>query len=159
VTLSDIDKRIIASLQGDFPIVENPYSVLADRLGISEDLLIDRVLFLSETGILKRLSAVVRHGRVGYTSNALVVWDVADEHVEAAGRAMSDFEQVSHCYERHRNESWDFNMYTMVHAKSDDECLAIVAELSRVTGVSDYSVLFSERELKKSSVVYFKETY
>jgi siroheme decarboxylase len=156
MTLSELDKRIIEALQGDFPIVEKPYEMLADRLGISEDFLIDRMLFFGEAGILKRLSAVVRHGRVGYTSNALVVWNVADEHVESVGLAMSAFEHVSHCYERHRNESWGFNMYTMVHARSDDECLEFIAELSEVTGVSEYSVLFSERELKKSSVVYFK---
>jgi hypothetical protein len=45
----------------------------------------------------------------------------------------------------------------MVHARSRQQCESIVAELSRLTGISDYTILYSIREYKKERVQYFVE--
>ena len=34
--INELDKKIICALQGDFPLVAEPYKVLAEKVGISE---------------------------------------------------------------------------------------------------------------------------
>ncbi|HRU74681.1 MAG TPA: Lrp/AsnC family transcriptional regulator, partial [Methanothrix sp.] len=41
--------------------------------------------------------------------------------------------------------------YTMVHSRGREECLEIADRLARVSGISEYIVLFSEKEYKKTS--------
>jgi hypothetical protein len=45
----------------------------------------------------------------------------------------------------------------MVHASSESGCLDIVRLMSEKTGVQEYEILFSERELKKVSMTYFDD--
>ena len=45
----------------------------------------------------------------------------------------------------------------MVHGRSREECLETAARMARETGLSDYQVLFSESELKKTTMRYFRE--
>jgi hypothetical protein len=45
----------------------------------------------------------------------------------------------------------------MIHAGDRETCQAIAEELSRQTGISDYILLFSQRELKKTSMRYFTD--
>jgi siroheme decarboxylase len=60
-------------------------------------------------------------------------------------------EEVTHCYERAIADDWPYNLYTMVHSKSRDDCLMIADHLSQRSGISDYRVLFSDFEYKKTS--------
>ncbi len=59
--------------------------------------------------------------------------------------------EVTHCYERATAVDWPYNIYTMVHSRSREDCLRIADQLSHQSGISDYTVLFSEREYKKIS--------
>lgn len=71
-----------------------------------------------------------------------------------AGRRceMAGFDEVSHCYERLRCLDWEYNMYTMVSTHTREECERIAHEISRATDISDYKILFSEKEFKKADV-------
>jgi hypothetical protein len=45
----------------------------------------------------------------------------------------------------------------MAHAASKSECLDIVRRMADHPAILDHEILFSERELKKVSMVYFDE--
>jgi DNA-binding Lrp family transcriptional regulator len=64
---------------------------------------------------------------------------------------------VSHCYRRNPNAHWPYNLYTMIHAGDREACQAIAENLSRRTGIPDYILLFSQHELKKTSMQYFPD--
>ena len=73
------------------------------------------------------------------------------------GSTLAEFAPVSHCYRRNPNDLWPFNLYTMIHATSEEECHRIAARMSAKAGVGTYSLLFSRKELKKTSMAYFAD--
>jgi len=76
---------------------------------------------------------------------------VPPERVDEAGSIYAAAEEVTHCYERATALDWPYNIYTMVHSRSREECLQIADRLSERSGISEYIVLFSEKEYKKIS--------
>jgi DNA-binding Lrp family transcriptional regulator len=153
--LTELEKRIIASIQKDMPVIERPYLKIAQDLGISEIVLLENLKALCERGVIRRFGATLRHQRTGFKANAMVAWKVDENRIEDVGQKMASFAQVSHCYRRNPTEAWPYNLYTMVHAKDEQACREIARQMSHVTSVKDYSLLFSREELKKTSMVYF----
>ena len=156
-TLSEIDKKIVQVLQEDFPLSEEPYKILAEKVGLDEEEFLKRVKnFVSENKI-RKLGAVLQHRTAGFKSNALCAWNVPQEKLAEIAAIMSAHEAVSHCYDRNTAPNWNYNLYTMIHAKSRAECDAIISELSKLTGITDFQALYSKKEWKKTSMKYFSE--
>ncbi|KUK32122.1 MAG: Putative transcriptional regulator, AsnC family [Thermoanaerobacterales bacterium 50_218] len=156
--LDDLDKEIVQVLQEGIPLVKRPYFVLAQRLGISEEKLLAKIQDFLAQGIIRRFGAVVCHRDLGYTANVMVVWAVPEERLEEVGQLMAGFDQVSHCYQRSPSlPEWPYNLYTMIHGRTPEECYRAVKALSQLSGVTDYQMLFSVEELKKTSMKYFSE--
>lgn len=156
--LTDLEKQIIALIQGDIPIVERPYARIAARLGIEEDRLLDVLRDLVRRGVIRRFGATLRHQKSGYRANAMVAWQVAEERVDEVGKVMASFRAVSHCYRRDPTAQWPYNLYTMVHGKNEVDCRRTTAQMAQKAGVTAYQLLFSRRELKKTSMKYFEES-
>ena len=153
--LTDLEKKIIAAVQEDMAITERPYLEISNRLGISEDTLLKTLQSLCERGIIRRYGATLRHQKTGFTANAMAAWQVAENRVEEVGNRLASFKQVSHCYRRNPTKGWPFNLYTMIHANDEASCRQTARDMSQEAGVENYSLLFSRRELKKTSMVYF----
>lgn len=153
--LTDLDKKIIASIQGDIPITERPYLEIAEQLKISENVLLERLKHLCDKGIIRRFGATLRHQKSGYEANAMVAWLVDENVIDAVGERMAAFRAVSHCYRRNPQNDWPYNLYTMIHAKDEASCLEIARNISKEMSVDNYIVLFSREELKKTSMEYF----
>ncbi|MCL1880103.1 MAG: Lrp/AsnC family transcriptional regulator [Actinomycetia bacterium] len=155
IELSATDRLIISRLQGDVPIAPDPYQLIADDLGISLEHLLERLAWFKDQGILKRLAAIPRHQNIGFTANAMVVWNVPDEDAARVGKLFAAEAYVSHCYQRSALPGFPYSVYTMIHARSEAECIALAQGLSQLTGVFDYQLLFSVKEFKKSSMRYY----
>jgi len=155
--LTDLEKKVITSIQGDIPIVSRPYLMLAEAIGIPEKTFIEVLESLTERGVIRRFGATLRHQKSGYQANAMTAWQVAEDRIEAVGEIMASFRAVSHCYRRDPADGWPYNLYTMIHGKDEAECRATAREMSEKTGEKTYKLLFSRRELKKVSMAYFKE--
>jgi DNA-binding Lrp family transcriptional regulator len=102
------------------------------------------------------LGAILRHQRAGYRGNAMVVWKVPEEQIPRVTGVMIALPAVSHCYLRPSPPQWPFNLYTMVHGPTAEDCRLIARKLSKETGLKSYRLLFSKQEHKKSSMRYFK---
>ncbi|MDD7793421.1 siroheme decarboxylase subunit beta [Clostridium sp. 'White wine YQ'] len=152
---SSLDKKIIHRLQEDLPLVPKPYKLIADELEITENELLDKIKDFLISGVIRRFGATLNHRNVGFKENAMVVWNVPEEKVNEVGDRMTSFEEVSHCYERKILPNWKYNIYTMIHGESKEECEKIVSEISKATNMHDYEMLYSIRELKKCSMRYF----
>ena len=153
--IDEIDKKIIRLIQGDLPLDPRPFAVIADEIGISEPECIERVQTLKEKGVIRRFGATLRHQEAGFSANAMVVWVVPDHRVAEVGRHLSGFREVTHCYQRLPGKDWPYNLYTMVHGDSKEACFRIARRMSRSVGIKDYTLLFSEKEFKKTSMEYF----
>lgn len=147
-----IDKRLLKCVQDGIPIVPEPFKPLAEQLGIPESEVIKRLDNLIREGVIRRFGASIGHRVIGITANAMCTWNVPDEKVEEVGAIMAGFPEVTHCYERPRFRDWKYNLYTMIHAYSREDCEKVAKEISIATGIKDYSILFSEKEFKKTGV-------
>jgi DNA-binding Lrp family transcriptional regulator len=145
----DLDLLKIA--QDGVQLTKRPYQALGDIMGISEQEVIDRLLDLQEEGIIRRFAATIGHRALGIVANAMIAWKASPEEVERIGLLFATVDEVTHCYERAITEDWPYNLYTMVHSKSREECLRITDQLSQLSGIREYRVLFSEFEYKKIS--------
>jgi len=153
--LTDLEKKIIASIQEDMAITARPYLKISEKLGIPEETLLEALQDLCDRGIIRRFGATLRHQKTGFTANAMVAWQVDEDHIESVGNQMASFKQVSHCYHRNPTGRWPYNLYTMIHANDKESCRRTAREMSRETQVENYALLFSRKELKKTSMVYF----
>ena len=153
--LTDLDKKVIAAIQQSMPITERPYRELAAQAGITEEEMLATLRSLSTRGVIRRFGATLRHQRTGYTANAMAAWRVEEERIDAVGRTMAGFRQVSHCYRRNPAPAWPYNLYTMIHAEDVAACRATARQMAQAAAVADYTLLFSREELKKTSMVYF----
>lgn len=153
--LNDLEKQIVRELQEGLPLVTKPYFEIAQRIGISEEELMANIEDMTKRGLIRRFGAALRHQDIGYTANAMVVWDVPENKAEAIGRKMAEFNEITHCYQRPRNPGWPYNIFTVVHAQNREDCEKMVAKIAQKIGMSNYKLLFSTKELKKSSMKYF----
>ena len=150
--MDKIDRQIIEITQDGISITSEPFKEIANHLDISEQEIIQRIKRLQHQGVIRRFGASIGHRVIGITANAMCTWNVPDERVEDIGAIMAGFTEVTHCYERPKNKEWPFNLYTMIHAYTRSECEKIAREISRATGITDYRLLFSEMEFKKTGV-------
>jgi len=153
--LTELEKKIIASIQGDIPVISRPYLEISKKLKISEETLLKTLKDLCDRGVIRRFGATIRHQKSGFAANAMVAWIVDEKRIEEVGEKMSSFKEVSHCYRRNPTDEWPYNLYTMVHANNEDTCREIARTMSTESRVENYKLLFSHRELKKTSMKYF----
>lgn len=152
--LSVLERVVVEKLQQDLPLEPRPFDALAAEAGIGADEFIACCRSLAERGVMRRFGASIRHHNAGFTANAMGCWVVPDGRIEEVGARMAAFKEVSHCYQRPTAEDWPFNLFTMIHGKSREECHETAGRMSLVAGVPDYRLLFGIREFKKERVKY-----
>ncbi|MCE8425149.1 MAG: AsnC family transcriptional regulator [Candidatus Methanoperedens sp.] len=150
--MDDIDIKLLKCIQDGIPIIAEPFHEIANKLQISEDEVLRRLDIMKKSGVIRRFGASIGHRAIGITANAMCTWNVPDEKVEEVGTIMAGFPEVTHCYERPRYSDWKYNLFTMIHAYTREECEKIANDVSIATGIKDYSILFSEKEFKKTGV-------
>jgi len=149
--MDQTDLLLLKVAQDGLSLTDRPYQTWGKVLGISEEEVIDRLRALEKEGVIRRFAATIGHRALGIMANAMIAWIVPPERVVATGELFAAADEVTHCYERTTATDWPYNLYTMVHSRSREDCLRIALQLSRQSGIRDYSVLFSEREYKKIS--------
>lgn len=149
--------RMIQALQDGMPVSETPFSGVAEAAGVTEEELLDQLSEWKADGTIRRFGAILRHHQAGYSVNAMVVWDVPDEDVERFGLTASQFTAVSHCYQRPRFADLPYNLYTMIHRRTKEECEETVRGISGRTGITSYALLYTTKEYKKTSPAYFTD--
>jgi len=155
--LDDLDRKIIAAMQDDLPLVPRPYAAVAERLGIGEEELLARLQRYRAGGELRRMGAVLRHREVGYAANALCAWQVPADRLDEVAATMAASAAVTHCYAREPRPGWPYNFYIMLHGHTREECARMAAALAAELALGDFVMLFSTREWKKTSMRYFGE--
>lgn len=147
--LTDNERAILRELAGGLPEGARPYAEIASRAGLGEDEVLTTIRGLVERGVIRRVAAIVRDRKLGYEGNAMVAWQVPPEKLEQAGAAAAARPEISHAYARRTAAQWPYNLYTMIHAKSREEAMAVVEELAAVIGATDRKALFTLREFTK----------
>ena len=112
---------------------------------------------LQDRGVIRRFGATLRHQKSGFEANAMTAWIVDEKRIEEVGQIMASHKEVSHCYRRNPTNSWPYNLYTMIHGLDEASCIATAKRMSEKTGVTKFKLLFSRKELKKTSMKYYPD--
>jgi siroheme decarboxylase len=153
------DIAAIRALQGDMPIVDEPYAGVAAELGMPQQELLEHLAGMQERGLLRRVAAILYHRRAGFSANGMGVWKVPDEQIHEIGRQMAAVRGISHCYQRPTYEDWPYSVFTMAHGRSKQECDAILDSIAQMTGIEDRATLYSSTEFKKIRLLYFTDEF
>ncbi|MDG4602649.1 MAG: AsnC family transcriptional regulator [Defluviicoccus sp.] len=156
MTVDASDRCLLAALEAGLPLVTRPYAALGALTGLTEQGVLDRLRRLVAEGVVKRFGVIVRHRELGYRANAMVVWDVPDERVDAIARSFSALPFVTLCYQRPRRPGWPYNLFCMIHGKDRRTVHAQIAQANTSAGTTGLpkAVLFSSRAFKQHGARY-----
>jgi DNA-binding Lrp family transcriptional regulator len=152
LTLDEIDRKILFEMEKGIPLAPEPFQAIADVIGITQQEVTSRIAKLQESGIIRRFGASIKPRMVGLSANALIAWKVPENRLHEVGNLLSTFKEVTHCYARKTiPEKWEYNLYTVLHARERETIEKLVKNFSDVIAINDYVILFSTREFKKTS--------
>jgi DNA-binding Lrp family transcriptional regulator len=136
--MDELDRRIVNELQGGFPLCERPYAEAAARLGVNQEILIQRIRQLLETKTLTRFGPLFDAERLG-GAFSLCAMSVPREDFERVAALVNAHPEVAHNYERaHR-----LNMWFVLAAISPS---AIEKAIHGIEATTGYPVLNLPRE-------------
>lgn len=155
--VADADRPLAALAGEGLPLVEEPYAAWAAQLDRSTEAVLDTLQAWLARGTLRRFGVVVRHHELGISHNAMCVFNVADDAVDAAGALLAQQPGVTLCYRRRRAPGWPYNLYAMVHGRERAQVLAQLASAVAAAGLHEVprAVLFSRRRFTQRGARYF----
>jgi DNA-binding Lrp family transcriptional regulator len=146
--------KVARLIQKDITVVSSPFMETGHACGLSAKEILGTTKELLKKGFIRKFGAILRHQKVGYGENALVIWSVPSDQVDKAGKMLSAYGSVSHCYERNPAFREKYNIFTMLHSK-DEDILSLINDIATAIGINDYLILESIQEYKKKSPEYF----
>jgi DNA-binding Lrp family transcriptional regulator len=156
----DLDVAVVRATQGDLPVVTEPYAEAAREIGIPVERLIEHLEGMVERKLLRRVAAILFHRRAGFSANGMGVWRVPDDKIAEYGPKMAAFRGISHCYERPTYEDWRYQIFTMAHGRSKEECDAILDAIeTEMPDIQERATLYSSTEFKKVRLLYFTDSF
>jgi len=136
--LTGQDRALLAALTEGLPLEAAPYAAVGRRLGMAETEVLARLRALLAAGVVRRFGVVVRHHELGYRANAMIVWQVPEAAIDAAGRLLATQPGVTLCYRREpRPPAWPYSLFCMIHGRSRDAVMALAERAARNAGLAD----------------------
>ncbi|MCF6246545.1 MAG: AsnC family transcriptional regulator [Desulfobacula sp.] len=130
VEIDDTNKKILNTIQTDFPINERPFKILAKQLDLTEDELIDRTARMKKDKLIRRIGGNFSPDKLGYHST-LCAAKVPEEKIELFKHTVNAYPGVTHNYMRDHN----FNVWFTFIASSVEKIEKSLEQISKDTGV------------------------
>jgi len=134
----EIKNTLLSLIQKDFPLEERPFLKLGEKLGISEDEVLELLKEQKENSIIRQISPIYDTKKLGYKSS-LVAFMIDEKDIEDAVKILNSHPGISHNYER----SHDFNIWFTI-AVAPDSKLGLektVELLAKETKAKDFILL------------------
>jgi DNA-binding Lrp family transcriptional regulator len=141
--MDEIDKKILNILQKEFPLVEQPFRVVAKKCGISEEETLSRIQKMKDEGIIRRIGAVFDGNKLGRVSTLCAVL-VPEEKIDSFVKIVNANKNVTHNYRRNN----EYNIWFTVSAATAEELEAFLTEVKEKTGVTDIQDMRAVRTFK-----------
>lgn len=150
------DRALMQALSTGLALDPRPFALLGRQLGWSEGRVIARISALAQARILTRVGVIVRHRRLGWRENAMVVWQVPTDAIPEVGAALAQVPGITLCYQRRTVPGiWDWPLFSMIHARSRPEALAVLARARALPelAVAPHRILFSTRCFRQRGAI------
>jgi DNA-binding Lrp family transcriptional regulator len=129
VVADALDRRLLDDFQRDFPLTPRPFTALAERLGVGETEVLERLRRLQAQGAISRIGPVLTPHRAGWSTLAAIA--VPEEELDEVAELVSRYAEVNHNYEREH----EFNLWFVVTAPSRERVELVLAEIETRTGL------------------------
>lgn len=161
-SLSIEQREVLRAITGSLPLSADFYQQISERVGLPVAQIIQEIQNLKNKGILKRFGLVLNHQRIGYVSNAMVVWEICPKEIDAIGIIFKNSGLVSLCYQRPKiTNVWPYNLFTMIHSTSEVELKGKIDHLVEILSKEKYSfnfkVLRTIAKFKQKGADYFRQ--
>jgi len=161
INTDTLDLALLEAIQDGLPLTSRPFADIAKQLFLTEEEIIGRFERLQNAGIIKRFGLVLQHRPLGFRANAMVVWDVPDEEVDAVAERITAHDFVTLCYCRARRAPvWQYNLYCMIHGREREIVEGQIAQLKQAADLVRYptTTLFSTRAFKQTGARFSPST-
>lgn len=150
-------QQLFAAIEQGLPLVAEPYLEIAKQVDMSEQQVLDTLTTWQENGLIRRFGLVVRHRKLGYDANAMVVFNIPDQQVDGVAEQLAKESVVSLCYRRPRVlPHWPYNLFCMIHGKNRQQVLAQLDTIRQRHNLQliEQNVLFSTTAYKQRGAKY-----
>jgi len=158
--LTEIEKRALRNvIEKGLPEHLSPYQVVAEQLGLSELQVLIQIAQWQEEGLIRRFGLVIKHRKLGYDANAMVVWNVPNDDMDNIALSLSKCSPVSLCYQRPRRlPDWPYNLFCMIHGTDRTLVLAQIDQITKQLALEpiEKDILFSFKAYKQHGARYSK---
>jgi DNA-binding Lrp family transcriptional regulator len=151
--------RVIELLQQDIKFINEPFLEMKNKLEMTYERFFELINELKESGVMRRFASILNHKKAGFSSNAMVVWEIDESRADEIGQIAASFSAVSHCYLRPTFETWKYNLFTMIHASSSDELKNTITLITSEIEFKSNMILHSLEEFKKVRIIYFSNEF
>lgn len=153
--LDEVDKLIIERVQTGLEITRRPYEKLSNEINISEEEICERLEKMHKVGFVRKNAIATNHYKLGYSLNAMTVWNVKEGSLDLVGNIFKELGFASHCYERPKiPPDWNYNLFAMIHARTEGELENQLVKMKE--SVSEYVIemdlIVSTEILKKTGI-------
>ena len=128
--MNELERTVINGLQGGFPICERPFLAAAERLGISEDELIDTLRGLLDQGVLSRFGPLYHAERLG-GALSLAALKVPEADFDRVAEQVNAFPEVAHNYARDHA----LNMWFVLATEKPERKAEVIRAIEAATGL------------------------
>jgi siroheme decarboxylase len=150
--MDEIDIKLLAIIGKGIALTKEPFNQIALQIGINQKEVLTRLNRLKQEGIIRKFGASIKPNNIGFAANALIAWKTPENRIREVGEYFSKLPEISHCYERKTVDGrWEFNLYTVMHAKERESIRNKVSQIATEAEITEYKVLFSTRDLKKTN--------
>jgi len=132
VEMSELDRKVLSTIQAAFPVKARPYAVLAQQLDSTEADVLASVKGMRSEGIIRRIGSIFDSHRLGYRSTLCAI-AVPEERIEEVAALIGEYHNVTHNYEREDR----YNVWFTLIAPSQSRIQAILDEIAEKTGIDD----------------------
>ncbi|GAB6180534.1 hypothetical protein JCM14036_18530 [Desulfotomaculum defluvii] len=141
--LDHVDRHLLDVVQTDFPICTEPYKVIGERIGISEQEVLSRLERLMQQDVIRRLGGVFDSRKLGYKGTLCAI-KVPSHRIDEVAEVVNSYIGITHNYLR----DYEYNMWFTILAQSPEKVEHILSEIKQKTGINDVINLPSQRFFK-----------
>ena len=158
--LTEIEKTALRrAIEKGLPTHIQPYQMIAEQLTLTEQQVLMQISLWQEEGLIRRFGLVIKHRKLGYNANAMVVWNIPNDDMDAIALKLAKCDPVSLCYQRPRRlPDWPYNLFCMIHGTDRALVLQQISQITEQLGLEsiEKDILFSFKAYKQHGARYGK---
>ncbi len=158
--LTEIEKIALRSaIEKGLPASLLPYRLIAQQLALTEQQVLMQISHWQEEGLIRRFGLVIKHRKLGYDANAMVVWNIPNDDMDGIAQRLAKCAPVSLCYQRPRRlPDWPYNLFCMIHGTDKNLVLQQISQITEQLGLEliEKDILFSFKAYKQHGARYSK---